>query len=57
TPPNAIAFGTGYVTMKQMINAGWVLDLIGVFVWIVFLFTVVQWVLGFSTALPSWALP
>lgn len=57
TPPNAIAFGTGYVTMKQMIRAGWVLDLIGVMTWIVFIFTVVQWALGFSAAPPSWALP
>jgi sodium-dependent dicarboxylate transporter 2/3/5 len=29
TPPNAIAFGTGHLTIPQMARAGLVLDLIG----------------------------
>jgi len=57
TPPNAIAFGTGYVTMPQMVRTGWVLNFLGVFIWIILLFTVVQWALGFSSVLPSWAVP
>lgn len=30
TPPNALVFGTGYVTMQQMIKAGFWLNLLGV---------------------------
>ena len=30
TPPNAIAYGTGYVTVKTMVREGFWLNLIGV---------------------------
>jgi len=30
TPPNAIVFGTGHVTMPQMVKAGFLLNLIGI---------------------------
>jgi sodium-dependent dicarboxylate transporter 2/3/5 len=30
TPPNAIAFSSGYVSMRQMLGAGFILNLIGV---------------------------
>jgi sodium-dependent dicarboxylate transporter 2/3/5 len=30
TPPNAIAFGTGYISMRQMMRAGFWLDLVAV---------------------------
>jgi sodium-dependent dicarboxylate transporter 2/3/5 len=30
TPPNAIAFGTGYIEMKQMVRVGFVLDLLSI---------------------------
>jgi sodium-dependent dicarboxylate transporter 2/3/5 len=55
TPPNAIAFGTGCVPMRQMIRAGWGLDIIGVLLWTFLLFSLVVWVLGIGTALPPWA--
>lgn len=29
TPPNAIVFGSGYVGMRAMVRAGWVLNLVG----------------------------
>jgi sodium-dependent dicarboxylate transporter 2/3/5 len=29
TPPNAIAYGTGHVRMKDMIRAGFVLNVVG----------------------------
>ena len=32
TPPNAIIFGTGRIRMQQMIRAGLVLNVLGVFV-------------------------
>ena len=33
TPPNAVVYGTGAVTMKEMIKAGLILDLLAVVVW------------------------
>jgi sodium-dependent dicarboxylate transporter 2/3/5 len=30
TPPNAVVFGTGYVTVPEMARAGLVLNLLGV---------------------------
>ena len=30
TPPNAIVFGTGQVTIGQMVRAGWLMNLIGI---------------------------
>ena len=36
TPPNAIAYSTGKVTMSEMIKAGFILDIIGALITIVF---------------------
>ena len=36
TPPNAIAYSTGRVTMSEMIKAGILLDLVGAVVTIMF---------------------
>ena len=55
TPPNAIAFGTGYVSMRQMIRGGWGLDVIGVILWTTLLFTLVSTVLGIGIGVPPWA--
>ncbi|MDN7024909.1 DASS family sodium-coupled anion symporter [Methanoculleus sp. FWC-SCC1] len=56
TPPNAIAYGSGYVGSDDLIRSGWVLDITGVAIWTIFLFTVAMWALGISVDLPAWAL-
>lgn len=56
TPPNAIAYSTEYVEMKDMVKAGWALNLLGVLVFMILLFTVVMWAFGFTMDLPDWAL-
>jgi sodium-dependent dicarboxylate transporter 2/3/5 len=38
-----------------MIKAGWVLNLIGIILLVIFMFTVFMWVLGFSVEMPEWA--
>ncbi|MDO8842136.1 DASS family sodium-coupled anion symporter [Methanocalculus sp.] len=55
TPPNAVAFGTGYIDMRTLFRSGWALNLIGVVFWTGFLFTVVIWAVGFTPDLPAWA--
>ncbi|HDS64247.1 MAG TPA: SLC13/DASS family transporter [Methanofollis liminatans] len=55
TPPNAVAYASGYIDMKDLMRSGWVLNFIGVGLWTFFLFTIVMWALGFSPALPDWA--
>ena len=32
TPPNAIVFGTGYLQIKDMVRAGFLLNLVGILV-------------------------
>ena len=55
TPPNAIAFGTGVVSMREMVRSGFALNLIAIALWTVFSVTVVPWALGITPALPGWA--
>lgn len=55
TPPNAVAYASGYIDMRDLMRSGWVLNFIGVGLWTLFLFTVVMWALGFTPALPDWA--
>jgi sodium-dependent dicarboxylate transporter 2/3/5 len=55
TPPNAIAFGTGYLSMREMVRSGFALNLIAIALWTVFSVTLVPWALGITTGLPGWA--
>jgi sodium-dependent dicarboxylate transporter 2/3/5 len=56
TPPNAVAYGSGYIEAKDLLRSGWALDIMGVALWTFFLFTVVIWALGIPLDLPAWAL-
>jgi sodium-dependent dicarboxylate transporter 2/3/5 len=44
TPPNAIVYATGYIRMKDMIRAGFWLDLIGLILVSLFIVSVFDWV-------------
>jgi len=56
TPPNAVAFGSGYIEAKDLLRSGWALDIIGVALWMICLYTIVFWALGLPLDLPAWAL-
>ncbi|OPY38223.1 MAG: Sodium:sulfate symporter transmembrane region [Methanoregula sp. PtaU1.Bin051] len=55
TPPNAIAFGTGFVTMNEMMRTGVVLNLMGIVLIIIALYTLIPWAFGFTPGITSWA--
>ena len=55
TPPNAIAFGTGYISMKEMMRAGFALDIIGCILITLFMTFIIPAVLGITPELPAWA--
>jgi len=46
TPPNAIVFSSGHITMKQMIKTGFVLNIISVMVLTLAAFSLIRWVFG-----------
>lgn len=48
TPSNAVAFGSGEITIKQMVRAGWWLNIISIFMVMVVLYTLVPLVFGVS---------
>lgn len=47
TPPNAVAYGSGYVTIGHMLRGGMLLNLIGVLLVTVVTTTLMAWVLGY----------
>ena len=54
--PNALAYGTGYVKVRDMISTGFILNLISLAALLFFTFTLVSWSLGIDThSLPAWA--
>jgi len=55
TPPNAIAYGTGYLSTREMARAGLALNVIGCILITVFMTLVIPTVLGISPELPAWA--
>jgi solute carrier family 13 (sodium-dependent dicarboxylate transporter), member 2/3/5 len=58
TPPNAIVYGSGQVTIGQMVRAGWWLNLIFVVAITLLTYTLVALVFGVEPGVvPGWAAP
>lgn len=55
TPPNTIAYGTGYVSQRDMIRAGFALNVIGALLVTLWMSAVIPLVLGISPGMPGWA--
>lgn len=56
TPPNAIVFGSGYVTIPQMVKSGFGLNIVGIAITVVITYLIVLPVLGVQVdVLPTWA--
>jgi sodium-dependent dicarboxylate transporter 2/3/5 len=55
TPPNTIAYGTGYISTKEMARAGFTLNIIGCILITLFMVLIIPAVLGITPELPAWA--
>lgn len=55
TPPNAIVYGTGFVSTRDMVRAGLALNITGSLLLALFMFTVVPFVTGLESGVPVWA--
>lgn len=54
--PNALAFGTGYLKVRDMIRAGFLLDIISALFVILATFTLMSWAFGVEPGVvPDWA--
>lgn len=56
TPPNAVAYSTGYLSMRELMRTGFILNILGVLLVTVFMYTIILWALGISFELPAWAI-
>jgi len=56
TPPNTLAYGTKYVNVKEMVSAGWIMNLAGLLLITVFIFMFIIFGLGMDISLPEWAI-
>jgi Sodium:sulfate symporter transmembrane region. len=56
TPPNAIAYGTGYLSTREMVRSGVILNITGAILVTAVVVFLVPLVLGFSLEIPPWAL-
>ncbi len=58
TPPNAVVFGSGAVTIRQMAKTGLWLNLLGIIQITLVVYYLMPWVWGVDLhTMPSWALP
>lgn len=46
TPPNAIVFSSGYIPVKQMVRAGFLLDVVSILIILAASVTLVEWIYG-----------
>ena len=44
TPPNAIVYSSGYISMKQMVKAGFILNIISIIILMILSQTLIPWV-------------
>jgi len=58
TPPNAIVFGTGYIKLPQMIKAGIIFEIVGMFIVTLLSYLLIGIAFGVRTGImPVWAMP
>ena len=46
TPPNAIVFSSGHITMRQMMKTGFLLNIMSVIALVMAAFSIIKWVFG-----------
>jgi sodium-dependent dicarboxylate transporter 2/3/5 len=58
TPPNAIVFSSGHVTVPDMARAGFLINLTAIGLIVAAAYSLVMWVFGIELGIvPGWALP